>query len=131
MFEEFCEDKLVQPTILYGHPSIISPLARPSAKDNRFSERFEIFINGVEFGNAYGELNDPRIQKENFLNQLKEKDRGNEEATEMDKDYVEALEYGMPPTGGLGIGIDRVIMLFTNSDNIREVILFPHMRNRS
>lgn len=131
VFEEFCEDKLIEPTILYGHPSEVSPLAKPDPKDPRFSQRFEIFIGGVEFGNAYGELNNPIIQKENFLKQLKEKDQGNEEANEMDKDFLEALEYGMPPAGGLGIGIDRLVMLFTNKDNIRDVILFPHMRNRS
>lgn len=130
-FEHFCEEKLVEPTILYGHPSLISPLAKPDKKDPRFAQRFEVFIDSVEFGNAYGELNNPIIQKENFLNQLKEKEKGNEEATEMDKDFIESLEYGMPPAGGLGLGVDRIVMLLTNSDNIREIILFPHMRNRS
>ena len=130
-FEKYCEDKLVQPTILYGHPSIISPLAKPSKEDKRFAQRFEIFIGGIEFGNAYGELNDPLIQKENFLNQLKEKEKGNSEANEMDLDFLEALEYGMPPAGGLGVGMDRVVMLFTNKENIREVLLFPHMKSKN
>lgn len=127
-FEKYVEDTLIQPTFVYGHPLEISPLAK-KAKDERFTERFELFIKGHEYGNAFSELNDPIDQKERFLNQLKEKDLGNDEANEMDTDYVEALEYGMPPTGGLGIGIDRLVMLLGQAESIRDVLLFPHMRN--
>ena len=128
-FEKYVEDTLIQPTFVYGHPLEISPLAK-KAEDPRFTERFELFIKGKEYGNAFSELNDPIDQRERFLNQLKEKDLGNDEASEMDTDYVEALEYGMPPTGGVGIGIDRVVMLLTQTENIRDVLLFPHMRNK-
>jgi len=126
-YEKYGEPSIVQPTFVYGHPIEISPLASKS-EDPRWTERFELFIGGSEFGNAFTELNDPIDQYERFLNQVKEKDLGNEEATEMDIDYIEALEYGMPPTGGCGIGIDRLIMLLTNSETIREVILFPTMK---
>lgn len=129
-FEKYVEDTLIQPTFVYGHPTEISPLAKMNEEDPRFTERFELFIVKSEFANAFSELNDPIDQKERFLNQLKERDLGNIEANEMDVDYVEALEYGMPPTGGLGIGIDRMIMLFTNTPNIRDVILFPHLKER-
>lgn len=129
-FEKYVEDTLVQPTFVYGHPLEISPLAK-KASDPRFTERFELFIKGKEYGNAFSELNDPIDQRERFLNQLKEKDLGNDEASEMDVDYVEALEYGMPPTGGLGIGIDRLVMLLGQADSIRDVLLFPHMRNNN
>jgi len=128
-FEEYVEKTLIEPTILYGHPIEISPLTKKS-EDPRFTERFELFIGEKEFANAYSELNDPIDQRERFVNQLKEKELGNEEANEMDNDFVEALEYGMPPTGGIGIGIDRLVMLLTETDTIRDVILFPHMRNR-
>ena len=128
-FEEFGEKTLIQPTILYGHPIEISPLAKRNKKDERFADRFELFIDGSEYANAFSELNDPIDQRERFENQIKEKALGNDEASEMDVDYVEALEYGLPPTGGIGIGIDRLVMLLTNSETIREVILFPHMRN--
>jgi lysyl-tRNA synthetase class 2 len=130
LFESFIEETIVQPTFVYGHPVEISPLAKKSKRDPRFTDRFEIFIDSREYGNAFSELNNPIDQKERFLEQLKEKDLGNSEANEMDIDYVEALEYGMPPAGGLGIGIDRLIMLLTNSQSIRDVLLFPHMRQK-
>ena len=129
-FEEYVEKTLIQPTILYGHPIEISPLTKKNPENPRFTDRFELFMGGKEFANAYTELNDPIDQKERFIEQLKERDLGNEEANDMDNDFVEALEYGMPPTGGIGIGIDRLIMLFTETENIRDVILFPHMRHR-
>ena len=129
-FEEYVEKTLIQPTILYGHPIEISPLTKKNPKDPRFTDRFELFIAGKEFCNAYTELNDPIDQRERFVEQLKEKELGNDEANEMDNDFLEALEYGMPPTGGIGIGIDRLVMLLTETDNIRDVLLFPHMRHR-
>lgn len=129
-FEKYVEEKLIQPTFVYGHPIEISPLAKKNKADERFTERFELFINKKEYANAFSELNDPIDQKERFENQLKEKALGNDEANEMDTDYIEALEYGLPPTGGLGIGIDRTVMLLTGIDSIRDIILFPHMRNK-
>ncbi|HLV50280.1 MAG TPA: lysine--tRNA ligase [Erysipelothrix sp.] len=129
-FEEFVEETIIQPTIVYGHPIEISPLAKKNPKDPRFTERFEIFINGTEYGNSFSELNDPIDQRERFEAQLEEARLGNDEANEMDEDYVEALEYGMPPTGGIGIGLDRFVMLLTDSRSIRDVLLFPHMRHR-
>ena len=128
LFEELCEDDLIEPTFVWGHPTDISPLAKKDPKDPRFTERFEFYINGMEYANAFSELNDPIDQKERFENQLKLKEMGDEETSEMDLDYVEALEYGLPPTGGIGIGIDRMVMLFTESDSIREVLLFPTMK---
>ena len=128
-FEKYVEETLIQPTFVYGHPIEISPLAKKS-QDERFTERFELFINRKEFANAFTELNDPIDQRERFENQLKEKALGNDEANEMDTDFVEALEYGMPPTGGLGIGIDRTVMLLCQVDSIRDVLLFPHMRQK-
>ncbi len=128
-FEKFVEEEIIEPTFIYGHPLEISPLAKKS-DDERFTERFELFICGCEYANAFGELNDPIDQYERFESQLKEKELGNDEANEMDLDYVEALEYGMPPAGGLGIGIDRLIMLLTGSESIREVILFPQMKKK-
>jgi lysyl-tRNA synthetase class 2 len=129
-FDKYVEDTIVQPTFIYGHPLEISPLAKKNEKDPRFTDRFELFIMKAEYANAFSELNDPIDQKERFENQLKEKDLGNDEASEMDIDFVEALEYGMPPTGGLGIGIDRLVMLLTNTPNIRDVILFPHLKHK-
>ena len=129
-FETFCEDKIVQPTFVFGHPVEVSPLAKKNPEDTRFTDRFEMFIDGREYSNAFSELNDPIDQRERFESQLKEAALGNDEANEMDVDYVEALEYGMPPTGGIGIGLDRLIMLLTDSASIRDVLLFPHMKNR-
>ncbi len=129
-FEEYGEKTLIQPTFLCGHPIEISPLTKKNPDDPRFVERFELFIGGKEFANAYTELNDPIDQKERFLEQLKEKDAGNDEANEMDTDFVEALEYGMPPAGGIGIGVDRLVIFLTESQSIRDVILFPQMKTR-
>lgn len=130
-FEKYVEETIIEPTFIYGHPLEISPLARKDKNDPRFTERFELFICASEYGNAFTELNDPIDQYERFLGQLKEKELGNDEANDMDIDFVEALEYGMPPAGGLGIGIDRLIMMISGSDSIREVILFPHMKNKN
>ena len=127
-FEKFCEHKLFQPTFSCGHPVEISPLTKIDPEDNRFVQRFELYIGGHEFANAYTELNDPIDQKNRFLEQLKEKDAGNDEANDMDVDFVEALEYGMPPCGGVGMGIDRLVMFITEQVSIREVLLFPTMK---
>ena len=129
-FEEFAEEKLIQPTFLYEHPIEISPLTKKNPDDPRFVDRFELFIGGKEFANAYTELNDPIDQLERFEEQLKERDLGNDEANDIDMDFIEALEYGMPPAGGIGYGIDRLCMLFTEQESIRDVILFPTMKNR-
>ncbi|KRK83818.1 lysyl-tRNA synthetase [Loigolactobacillus coryniformis subsp. torquens DSM 20004 = KCTC 3535] len=127
-FEDFVEATLTQPTFVYGHPIEISPLAKKDPKDPRFVQRFELFIHGGEYANAFTELNDPIDQKARFEAQATEREEGNDEAHGIDEDYVEALEYGMPPTGGLGIGIDRLVMLLTDVDSIRDVQLFPTMR---
>ena len=127
-FEKYVEETLIQPTFLYGHPVEISPLTKKNPDDPRFVDRFELFIGGKEFANAYTELNDPDDQLERFEEQLKEKDLGNDEANDIDMDFIEALEYGMPPAGGIGYGIDRLVMLFTESESIRDVILFPTMK---
>ena len=127
-FEEFVEETLVQPTFICDYPVEVSPLTKKKPSDKRLVERFELFIGGREYGNAYSELNDPIDQYERFLEQLKQREAGDEEANMMDDDFITALEYGMPPTGGLGIGIDRMIMLFTDSASIRDVLLFPTMK---
>ena len=130
-FEKYVEESLVQPTFLYGHPVEISPLTRVNMEDSRFVDRFELFIGGKEFANAYTELNDPIDQLERFKQQLAERELGNDEANDIDMDFIEALEYGMPPAGGIGYGIDRLCMLFTEVESIRDVILFPTMKDRA
>lgn len=127
-FDEFCEDKIIQPTFVTGHPIEISPLAKKDEKDPRFTQRFELLICGTEYDNAFTELNDPIDQRERFEKQMELKNLGDDEANEMDTDYVEALEYGLPPTGGIGIGVDRLVMLLTGAESIREVLLFPTMK---
>ena len=126
-FDEFVEKTLIQPTFIHTYPIELSPLTKKS-KDPRFVERFEFFINGTEMGNAYSELNNPFDQKERFENQLKARERGDEEAADIDFSFIDALDYGMPPAGGIGVGIDRLSMLFTESNSIREVILFPTLK---
>lgn len=130
-FEKYVEETLIQPTFLYGHPIEISPLTKKNPEDSRFVDRFELFIGGKEFANAYTELNDPIDQLERFEAQIAERDLGNDEANDIDYDFVEALEYGMPPAGGIGYGIDRLVMLFTEQDSIRDVLLFPTMKEKN
>lgn len=128
LFDVLVEPKLIQPTFITGYPVEVSPLSRRSDNFPELTDRFELFIAGNEIANGFSELNDPTDQKDRFMQQVADRQAGDEEAHQMDEDYIEALEYGMPPTAGEGVGIDRVAMLFTDSPSIREVILFPHMR---
>jgi lysyl-tRNA synthetase class 2 len=130
LFEALVEPNLIQPTIIYDYPTIVSPLSKQKPDDPEHVERFEFFAGGFELGNAFSELNDPVEQKKRFEDQLTQRAQGDDEAHQMDEDYVRALAYGLPPTGGMGIGIDRLVMLLTGSKSIRDVILFPLMRNR-
>jgi len=131
VFEDKVEENLVQPTFITGHPIEISPLAKKNSQNPAYTDRFEAFIYRREMANAFSELNDPIDQKERFLQQVKEREAGDDEAHVYDEDFVNALEHGMPPTGGIGIGIDRLVMLFTDSYSIRDVLLFPTMKPKT
>jgi lysyl-tRNA synthetase class 2 len=131
LFDALVEPQLIQPTFITGYPVEVSPLSRRSDHDPSITERFELFIAGFEIANGFSELNDPEDQASRFLQQVQDRQAGDNEAHCMDEDYIEALEYGMPPTAGEGIGIDRLTMLLTDASSIREVILFPHMKPRN
>jgi lysyl-tRNA synthetase class 2 len=128
IFEKTVETKLMSPTFITAYPTEVSPLARRNDNDPTFTDRFEFFVGGREIANGFSELNDPDEQAERFRMQMKDKDAGDDEAMHYDADYITTLEYGMPPTAGEGIGIDRLVMFLTDSTSIRDVILFPHMR---
>jgi lysyl-tRNA synthetase class 2 len=128
IFEKTAEHRLSAPTLVYAYPAEVSPLARRSDGDPFLTDRFEFFVGGREIANGFSELNDPEDQAARFKDQLARKTAGDEEAMQYDADYVRALEYGLPPTAGLGVGIDRLVMLFTNAASIRDVLLFPYMR---
>ena len=131
LFSAHVEPKLIQPTLVTDYPLELSPLAKRSPDDPRLVERFEPFIAGMEIGNAFSELNDPDDQRERLEGQTRARAAGDEEAHPLDEDYLRALEYGLPPTGGLGIGVDRLVMILADAPNLREVILFPHLRPES
>ncbi len=128
VFESVAEEHLIQPTIIYEFPTAVSPLSKQKADDPDWTERFEIFAGKMEISNGFSELNDPEDQRRRFEQQLRERERGDEEAHQMDEDYIRALSYGMPPAGGVGVGVDRLAMLLTDSHTIRDVILFPLLR---
>jgi lysyl-tRNA synthetase class 2 len=128
LFEIIAEHHLTAPTFITDFPKPVSPLSKASPNDPTIAERFELFITGMEAANGFSELNDPKEQYDRFNDQVKQRERGDEEAMVMDEDYIRALSYGMPPAAGIGIGIDRFVMLLTNQQSIRDVILFPHMR---
>ena len=130
LFDAVVEPQLIQPTFITNYPAEVSPLSRRSDQQPELTERFELFIAGREIANGFSELNDPLDQRERFIQQVKSRKAGDEMAHQMDEDYLEALEHGMPPTAGEGIGIDRLVMLLTDASSIREVILFPHMKSK-
>ena len=130
LLKTFVRPNLIQPTIIFDYPASMSPLAKNKPGEERVVERFQACAGGLEIANAYSELNDPLEQRERFEEQLQERQEEDEERWTIDEDYLLALEYGMPPTGGLGVGIDRLVMLFTNQPSIREVILFPQLREK-
>ena len=127
-FDDHVETNLIQPTFIIDYPKSISPLSKADPSNPAVAERFELFVNGMEVANGFSELNDPREQYDRFIDQMAERERGDEEAMVLDEDYIRALSYGMPPAAGIGIGIDRLTMLLTNKHSIRDVILFPHLR---
>mgnify|MGYP000178196714 CR=1 FL=1 len=131
LFEQLVEEKLVNPTFIIDHPVEVSPLARSSDENKKVTERFELYISGREIANGFSELNDPEEQAKRFLSQVESKSSGNDEAMHFDSEYIKVLESGMPPTGGCGIGVDRLAMLLTGSESIRDVIFFPALRQRN